>query len=352
MNLGNNIKNFRKNCGLTQTELAEKLDVTEQTVSKWENDKCYPDVSLLPLLANIFNCSVDVVLGVDNDTYGAGLQKVLEKYNNCKNVNEEIELLLEALTKYPNNNELRHKLAHAYFMAWRMEDEKEIRHELLNKVVNLCNNIITCYQNDAELDVANDLLIQIYAENGNFEKALRACNQLSSKSWKNRLVGIAQILKESNSCEFSKYAQSTLFELQTAMRLICQLYYNNAIEEKKYDEALLFCQLQERILSLFDTDSNDLYLCDKMMLSFQMASVYKKKGLPDNVYNSLLEMVLFAKRGIEEGGEHSLAENPILLQVNEKEPYMNEAETKRFVNTFLDKFIGVLSAEKVEKLKI
>lgn len=352
MNLGNNIKTLRKQVGLTQTELAEKLGVTEQTVSKWENDKCYPDVSLLPLLANVFNCSVDAVLGIDNDTYGTGLQKVLEKYSNCKNVNEEIELLLEALTKYPNSNELKHKLAHAYFMAWRIEDEKETRHELLNKVVNLCNNIITCYQNDAELDTANDLLIQIYAENGDYEKALIACNQLSVKSWKNRIVGIAQILKESNSCEFSKYAQNALFELQTTMRLICQLYYNNAIEEKKYDDALLFCQLQEKILSLFDTDMRVLYLCEKMMLSFQMASVYKKKELPDNIRECLFTMTSFAKSGILRGGEHTFSENPILAFVNEKEPYMTESETKRFVNTFLDKFADVISEEELQKFKI
>ena len=352
MNLGNNIKTLRKQVGLTQTELAEKLGVSEQTVSKWENDKCYPDVSLLPLLANIFNCSVDAVLGIDNDTYGTGLQKVLEKYSNCKNVNEEIELLLEALTKYPNSNKLKHKLAHAYFMAWRIEDEKETRHELLNKVVNLCNNITTCYQNDAELDTANDLLIQIYAENGDYEKALIACNQLSVKSWKNRIVGISQILKESNSYEFPKYAENSLFELQTAMRLICQLYYNYLIEERKYDKAILMCELQHKILSLFDTDSSVLYLCEKMMLSFQMASIYKKKELPDNIHKSLFEMSSFAKSGIEKGGKHSFSENPILSLVNEKEPYMTESETKRFVNTFLDKFVDVMSSEELQKLKI
>lgn len=231
MNLGKNIKTLRKQVGLTQTELADKLGVTEQTVSKWENDKCYPDVSLLPLLANIFNCSVDAVLGTDNDTYGVGIQKFLERYNNCKDCEEEIELLLEALTRYPNNNELKHKLAHAYFMAWRIEDAKDRKHELFNKAVSYCNSIIFCYQNDAELDKANDLLVQIYAENGDYEKALRACNRLSAESWKNRIIGIAQILKESNSREFPKYAQNTLFELQTAMRLICQLYYNSLIEE-------------------------------------------------------------------------------------------------------------------------
>ena len=276
----------------------------------------------------------------------------LERYNNCNDYNEEIEILLEALTKYPNNNELKHKLAHAYFMAYRMEDETETKHELFNKVVSYCNNIISCYQNDIELDMANDLLIQIYLENGDYEKALKACDQLSAASWKNRIVGIAQILKESNSCEFSKYAQNTIFELQTAMRFICQLHYNNSIEENKYDDALLFCKLQEKILSLFDTDLSVLYLCEKMMLSFQMASIYKKKELRDNVHDSLLEMLSFAKRGIERGGEHSFSENSILSLVNEKEPYMTECETKRFVNTFLDKFADMLSVEEVEKLKI
>lgn len=352
MNLGNNIKTLRKQVGLTQTELAEKLGVTEQTISKWENEKCYPDVSLLPLLANIFKCSVDAVLGVDNDTYGNGIQKILEKYNGCKSLDEEIELLLEALTRYPNNNELKHKLAHAYFMAWRIEETEDKKLELYNKVVNYCKSIILYNQNDTELDNANDLLIQIYAENGDYEKALNACDKLSVKSWKNRIVGIAQIFKESNSREFSKYAQNTIFELQTAMRLICQLYYNSLIEEKKYNEALLFCELQERILSLFDTDTSVLYLCEKMMLSFQMASAYKILNRFGKSKDYLYEMSVLAKQGIEKGAEHSFSENPILRQVNKKEPYMNDSETKRFINIFLEKFADILSAEELQKLKI
>ena len=84
------------------------------------------------------------------------------------------------------------------------------------------------------------MLVQIYAENGDFDKALRACNQLSSDSWKNKLVGTAQILKESKNTELPRYAQNSLFELQTAMRSICQLYYNSLIEANKYDEASLW----------------------------------------------------------------------------------------------------------------
>lgn len=352
MKLGETINILRRKEGLTQTELADKLGVTEQTVSKWENDKCYPDISLLPLLANIFHCSVDAVLGIEGETYIDGVQKVINAYNKCTSLEQEIELLREALTRFPNNNELKHKLAHSYFMAWRITDEAQERQMHYNRVIGYCESIISAFKDDSELDKAYDLLIQIYAENGEYEKALHSCNCLSSKSWKNRLVGIAQIYKESNNCEFSKYAQNTLFELQTAMRLISQLYCNSLIQNKKYDEALIFCETQGKILSLFDRPDCDLYLCEKMMLAFQFADIYKKKSQINNVYDSLSKMCDFAKLQIAKGVEHSFSENPNLHYVKVKEPYMYESEIKDFVNTFLDKFADVLDTEQLEKVKI
>lgn len=352
MKLGNNIKNLRKQFKLTQTELAEKLGVTEQTVSKWETDKCYPDVSLLPMLANVFDCSVDRVLGVESETYGNGIEKALMLYSKCNSYTEEIEILLEALTKYPNNNELKLKLAHAYFMAWRAADDTNDKTAFFIKSINCCEGITNYCKCNTERDKAYDLLVQIYAESGDFDKALQACNQLSSDSWKNKLIGRTQILKESKNIELPKYAQNSLFELQTAMRFICQLYYNSLMESNKNEEALLWCKLQMKILSLFDTDSNVLYLCEKMMLAFQTASIYKKMHQTDNVLKSLREMSSFANKEIEKGCEHSFSENPLLQQISEKESCMAENETKRFVNTFLDKFKDVLDIEELQNLKI
>ena len=57
--LAQNIKAFRKQNGLTQEEFAEKLGVTFQAVSKWETAKSAPDVTLLPLIAETFGCSID-----------------------------------------------------------------------------------------------------------------------------------------------------------------------------------------------------------------------------------------------------------------------------------------------------
>ena len=53
------IKEYRKEYGITQKQLAELLDVSCQSVSKWERDECYPDIALWPLIAETIGCSVD-----------------------------------------------------------------------------------------------------------------------------------------------------------------------------------------------------------------------------------------------------------------------------------------------------
>ena len=61
--LGARIAKNRKQLGLTQEALAERLGVTAQAVSKWENDQSCPDITTLPKLADIFGVSTDTLLG-------------------------------------------------------------------------------------------------------------------------------------------------------------------------------------------------------------------------------------------------------------------------------------------------
>ena len=57
--LAANILHYRKKNGLSQEELANKLGVTFQAVSKWENAKSAPDIAFLPIIADIFGCYID-----------------------------------------------------------------------------------------------------------------------------------------------------------------------------------------------------------------------------------------------------------------------------------------------------
>ncbi len=71
--LGKRIVKNRKRLGLTQDALAERLGVTPQAVSKWENDQSCPDIAMLPRLAEIFGITTDSLLGLETPAKEAEL---------------------------------------------------------------------------------------------------------------------------------------------------------------------------------------------------------------------------------------------------------------------------------------
>lgn len=62
---GQRFQRLRKQHNLTQEEVAAKVNISAQAVSKWENDLSAPDISTLPLLADLFHISLDELLGRD-----------------------------------------------------------------------------------------------------------------------------------------------------------------------------------------------------------------------------------------------------------------------------------------------
>jgi len=62
MKTGQRIAFLRKERGLTGEKLAERLNVSPQAISKWENGKCLPETALLPELARALGCSIDSLL--------------------------------------------------------------------------------------------------------------------------------------------------------------------------------------------------------------------------------------------------------------------------------------------------
>lgn len=65
MEIGKQIKKHRSELSLSQEEFADKIFVTRQTVSNWENDKSYPDINSLVLMAEVFGVSLDSLVKGD-----------------------------------------------------------------------------------------------------------------------------------------------------------------------------------------------------------------------------------------------------------------------------------------------
>ncbi len=83
MKLGKKIKALRIRTGLTQEQLAQKLTVSPQTVSKWENGVAMPDITLLPVLAEVFGVSID-------DLFDLSVQQRMNRIESRLEIGEEL----------------------------------------------------------------------------------------------------------------------------------------------------------------------------------------------------------------------------------------------------------------------
>ena len=82
LNFSENFKQLRKEKGDTQEKIAEVFGVTAQTISRWELSICYPDLELLPSIANYFGVTVDTLLSNDNNSKQKDCELFYEKIDN------------------------------------------------------------------------------------------------------------------------------------------------------------------------------------------------------------------------------------------------------------------------------
>ncbi|WP_220752058.1 helix-turn-helix domain-containing protein [Apilactobacillus xinyiensis] len=89
MNFGQRLQNERIKNQLTQDEVANKLSVSRQTISSWENERTYPDINSLISLSDFYNISLDTLLKEDS-----GMKEYLEKNEIAKNLKPILKILI------------------------------------------------------------------------------------------------------------------------------------------------------------------------------------------------------------------------------------------------------------------
>ncbi|MBP3413739.1 MAG: helix-turn-helix transcriptional regulator [Clostridia bacterium] len=126
--IAENIKSLRKQYSFTQEQLAEALGVTVGAVYKWESGQSMPEVKLIMELADLFEISIDTLLGYDrqNENIANRIAR-LKQYIFEKDFDEAVLEAEKALKKYPNNFEIVYVAAMAYMFKFSEEkDEKSM----------------------------------------------------------------------------------------------------------------------------------------------------------------------------------------------------------------------------------
>lgn len=173
LKIAENIRKLRHNLNLSQEQLAERLGVRFQAVSKWERGETYPDIELLPSIASFFGISVDELLGTNEIEENIAVEKIVETlrmHDFEKDYGKLIEVAEEGLTQFPNNHLL---------MAWIVYSSSKINPE---RSIELGEYVVSNCKNQSILNWVNTELCYAYFYNGEKEKAITMARSLPLKA--------------------------------------------------------------------------------------------------------------------------------------------------------------------------
>ena len=170
MYLPANLKKYRILKELTQEDVAEFLGITPQSVSKWERGENYPDITLLPALANIFETSVDLLLGMDTiraEETRYNIHKKAVEYQRDGNLDMAEKTYRDALLIYPNKPGMILGLAST--LALKGDTEEAI--ELMERGLPISIN-------EKQKSMMRAALCFLYLKAGREDKACKLASQL------------------------------------------------------------------------------------------------------------------------------------------------------------------------------
>lgn len=109
MDIGVVIKKYRKEAGMTQEEMANRLGVTTPAVNKWENSNSKPDIELLAPIARLLDISLDTLLSFHEKLSDTEIEEIIRKMDKMfseEGYEKTYEWALRLIKEYPNCNML------------------------------------------------------------------------------------------------------------------------------------------------------------------------------------------------------------------------------------------------------
>ena len=171
--IAENLKALRKSREWTQEEMAEAVGVSPQSVSKWERGDTYPDITLLPALANLYKVSVDAIIGMDKINEAEARTEIFKRgheYLRKSDGKAAAAVFSEALKTFPNDESIMAELA----LVLSLESDPE----KLKQAANYCERVLSGNPTEKVRHTTRASVCFIYFKLGEIDKAMIAANNL------------------------------------------------------------------------------------------------------------------------------------------------------------------------------
>lgn len=176
MNLGNKIRELRRKKNLTQEQLASALNISPQAVSKWEMGGGYPDMALIPVLANFFDVSLDTLFDFDITKKQEKIDDILAEAGRYfwGDLEKAEEIYRRGIEEFPSSDRIKAKLLSLYECHMRSFD----RMELADRASEIAYKLIAESSDVFAVCSAKDSLASIRLMQGRYDDAKEVIGSL------------------------------------------------------------------------------------------------------------------------------------------------------------------------------
>lgn len=240
--LGTQIRALRRARGMTQESLAERLHVSAQAVSKWENHLSAPDVSLLPALAAVFDTTIDELFGYDRGEIESAVMDVCRaswEYRESDRLKSR-DILKAGLERFPGNAILLNN--YLYTLDYETENDE---------IIAVAAKLVESVEGDAGSDdVRYDalrFLAGAYARKGEYDFA-RATLERIPEIYFTKLSAAAETLRGKEKYDAANAQKWVCLELMVDMMRELAAYY---ADEGETDKAAAEKAKARELIALF-----------------------------------------------------------------------------------------------------
>ena len=325
--IGVKIKELRLRDARKQGDLAVAIGITAQAVSRWESGGSYPDLELLPSIANFFGVSIDELFGYQNNRekkIEAIIQKIdafhIKGRDDDEWVDECLSILRDGLAEFPQDERLMITLADTLSVAgcrhhheWMYyDDEGYIRHDYdvhkqnpyWDEAIKLCKTLADSAHDYEIVAKAISILVLLYRNIGENKKAI-ACANLMPELHHSREVLLAGA---EDGKEAAKYIGELLLKMADSFSE--QVIYG-LITNKNHFASDLPVQKVRGVMALWELICDDgnfgAYHSTLIKLCLYLSRLEWERGLHDDAFGSLEEALRHARalESLCDGKEHA-----------------------------------------------
>ncbi len=227
MNIGNKIKELRKQRGITQEQLANSIGISFQAVSKWENNIALPDITLAPILAGYFGVSMDELFEFNLKEIEAAINSIVnEAYKFRESDPQKSRYILEeGLKRFPDNEILLNNLLYVLNYSKYPDETIAVASSLIERAKQV----------DIKYDALR-FLAYAYKAKGDLKSAEAAIDQIP-EIYFTKLTEIAYLLEGKPKFEAAEKQKWVSFEnLIQMMEKLAEFYESEGMAAEATNE--------------------------------------------------------------------------------------------------------------------